>query len=258
MSVDWFYSLQFYFNQIFGTSILSSPIELITLFSLLISGIFLVGIIHALYTNYKENKLIETLLFLVGMICLIFAAIFAILVRFSLTNWGLLGLGILCTIITNLFALSCILLVNLFSIRVTFPRRYTIVLVILLILSAILVYTGVWAAVQGPPYSRVINFLVYFSLDFMLIRSLGLVPFVIIPISLFFYYAKKVRGEQRAHSNRSIWLGLGILCFSIAILVASVNPSLQFIQIFYVPAAIIFYVCFSMPDWFKRRIGMTD
>ncbi|NVM03758.1 MAG: hypothetical protein HWN67_15620 [Candidatus Helarchaeota archaeon] len=255
MAVDWQYSLQFYFSQIFSSS---SPFDLITLVSLSVSGIFLIGIIHALYTNYKKNKLIETLFFLLGMMCLIIAAVFAILVRFSLANWGLLGLGIFFTIITNMFALICILLVNLFSIRVTFPTRYKIVLVILLVISAILIYTGLWAALQGPPYTMVIDFIVFFSLEIMLIRFFGLLPFSIIPISLFFYYAKKVREEKRAHSNRSIWLGLGILCFSIAVLVGSANPRFQVIQVLYVPAAIIFYVCFSMPDWFKRRIGWAD
>ncbi|MFX0142429.1 MAG: hypothetical protein ACFFDN_52800 [Candidatus Hodarchaeota archaeon] len=258
MAVDWYYSLQFYFNQISGTSILSNPFELMTLFSLLISGIFLIGIIHALYTNYKKNKLIETLFFLLGMICLIIAAVFAILVRFSLANWGLLGLGIFFSIITNIFALICILLVNLFSIRVTFPTKYKIVLIILLVISAILVYTGLWAAIQGPPYTMVRDFLVFFSFEIMIIRFLGLVVFAIIPISLFFYYATKVREEQRAHSNRSIWLGLGIVCFSISILVASVFPKLTYIQLLYVPAAIIFYVCFSMPDWFKNKIGWGE
>jgi len=258
MGVDWFYSLQFYSNQLFSHSILSNPVELITLVSLIISGIFLTGIIRALYTNYKENKLLETLFFLLGMICLIIAAVLAILVNFAYTTWGLPGLGTIVSIIMNIVVLVCILLVNLFSIRVTFPKRYKFLLAILLVLSAILVYTGVWATVQGPPLSRVIDFGLVFSLEFMLIRFFGLVVFSVIPISLFFYYAKKVREEKRAHSNRSIWLGLGILCFSIAILVASVNPSLQVIQIFYVPAAIIFYVSFSMPDWYKRRIGLAE
>ncbi|MFX0137813.1 MAG: hypothetical protein ACFFDN_29500 [Candidatus Hodarchaeota archaeon] len=256
MAIDWFYSVQFYFNKIFGTSF--NPVQLITLVVISISGIFLIGIIHALYTNYKKNKLIETLLFLLGMISLIIAAVFGMLVSFTYRDWGLRGLGDLFTIFMNFSILSCILLVNLFSIRVTFPKRYKIVLAILLILSAILVYTGLWAAFQGAPYVRVIDFVVVFSLEFMLIRIFGLLPFSIIPIALFFYYAKKVRKEQRAHSNRSIWLGLGIICFSTTVTVANVIPRFQFIQVLLVPAAIIFYVCFSMPDWFRRRIGWVE
>ncbi|NVM03759.1 MAG: hypothetical protein HWN67_15625 [Candidatus Helarchaeota archaeon] len=255
MAVDWQYSLQFYFSQIFSSS---GPFDLITLVSLSVSGIFLIGIIHALYLNYKKNKLVETLFFLVGMICLIIGAVSAILVRFCYENWGLRGLGDLLSIIMSIIILICIVLVNLFSIRVTFPRRYKILLAILLVLSTFMVFTGVWATVQGPPHSRVIDFGLVFSLEFMLIRFFGLVPFSVIPISLFFYYAKKVREEQRAHSNRSIWLGLGILCFATTILVATANPTFQVIQVLYVPAAIIFYVCFSMPNWFKRKIGWID
>ncbi|MFX1449744.1 MAG: hypothetical protein ACFFCM_02805, partial [Promethearchaeota archaeon] len=60
------------------------------------------------------------------------------------------------------------------------------------------------------------------------------------------------------HSNLSIWLGLGILCFATALLVATIIPTFQVIQVLYVPAAIIFYICFSMPEWFKRSIGWID
>ncbi|NVM03760.1 MAG: hypothetical protein HWN67_15630 [Candidatus Helarchaeota archaeon] len=257
MAIDWWYSVQFYSNKIFGTSIIN-PVQLITLVSISVSGIFLIGIINALYTNYKKNKLIETLLFLVGMICLIIAAVFGILVSFAYRDWGLRGLGDLFSICMNILVLSCIILVNLFSIRVTFPKKYKFILAILLILTAILVYTGLWAALEGFPYTRVVDFVVVFSLEFMLIRFFGLLPFSIIPISLFFYYAKKVRNEQRAHSNRSIWLGLDIICFATAIMIANVIPRFQFIQVLLVPAAIIFYVCFSMPDWFKRKIGWID
>ncbi len=257
MADDWFYSVQFYFVKIFGTSTVN-PIELISLVSLSVSGILLIGIIHALYTTYKKNKLIETLLFLYGMIFLIIGSVLAILVRFAYRNWGLRGLGDFLTFIMNISVLTCFILVNLFSIRVTFPKKYKNILVILLILSAIMVYTALLASDQGFPYIRVVDFVVVYSIEYMLIRFFCLLPFSIIPMSLFFYYAKKVRQEQRAHSNRSIWLGLGILCFVIPILVVAIIPIFQFIQVFFVPAALIFYVCFSMPDWFKKRIGWVE
>ncbi len=257
MADDWFYSVQFYFNKLFGTSS-TDPIELISLVTLSVSGILLIGIIHALYTTYKKNKLIETLLFLYAMIFLIIGSVFAILLRFAYRDWGLRGLGDLFTLGMNLFVLTCIVLVNLFSIRVTFPRRYKIVLVILLVLSAIMLYTGLWAAFQGFPYVRVVDFLVFFTLELTLIRFFCLLPYSIIPIALFFYYANKVREEKRAHSNRSIWLGLGILFFDIAVLVTGVFPRLQIIQVLFAPSALIFYVCFSMPEWFKRKIGWID
>ncbi|MFX1449746.1 MAG: hypothetical protein ACFFCM_02815 [Promethearchaeota archaeon] len=255
MAIDWEYTLNFYFNQLFSSS---DPFALIMLVSLAVSGIFLIGIIHALYLSYKKNKLIETLFFLVGMICLIIGAIFSIIVTFCYANWGLKGLGDLLSILMSIIILICIILVNLFSIRVTFPERYIIILVLLLFLSAFMVSTGLWATLEGPPHSRVINFGLVFSPVFALIRFFGLLPFFIIPVSLFFYHAKKVREEKRAHSNLSIWLGLGILFFSIDTLVASVYPRFLIIHVLYVPAAIIFYICFSMPDWFKRRIGWIE
>ncbi len=255
MAIDWQYSLQFYFNQIISYS---DPFSMLTLVSLIVSGIFLIGIIHALYQSYKKNELIETLFFLIAMFFLIIGAVSAIVLRFIYENLGLKGLGDILSILMSVSILICVTLVNLFSIRVTFPKRYKFFLGILLVLFGILVYTGFWATLEGPPHSQVVDFGLVFSPVITLIRVIGLVSFSIIPISLFFYHAKKVREEQRSHSNLSIWLGLGILCFSIAIVVATAYPRFQLIQVMYVPAAIIFYICFSMPDWFKRKIGWTD
>ncbi len=258
MPVTWEYYFQFVSNKLFGLSIFEQPFELILLGALLIALVFLLGIIYELYKDYKKTKTIETLLFLLGMITLIPANIFGIVYSLCYSTFGLPELAEF-LIIFNLFPMQfTYLCVNLFAIRMTFPKRYKIILVILLILSVILIGTMTWAILNGSPYFSIVNFAPVYSLDIQIIRFICLIPVAVIPISVFYYYATKVREENRATSNRSIWLGTGILCFALAVIVTSVATEFRMFQMLYVPAAIIFYVCFSMPEWFKRRIGWTE
>ncbi|MFX1450797.1 MAG: hypothetical protein ACFFCM_08145, partial [Promethearchaeota archaeon] len=171
--------------------------------------------------------------------------------------YGLFELGKLMIILTQIPAQFTYLCVNLFAIRMTFPKKYKIVLIILIILSVLMMGTVTWAVFQGYPYFQY-NFGIMFSLEVQIIRFICLVPIAVIPISVFYYYAAKIRDENRAQSNLSIWLGTGILCFCIIIILTSVATIFRLFQILYVPSAIIFYICFSMPDWFKRRIGWTE
>ena len=258
MPINWEYYIQFTANQVFGRSILAQPLELFMLMVFLVAFVFLIGIISALYKNYKKRESVETLLFLIGMITLIPSNIFAILGNLCFSTLGLPEFGILITMIA-LFPSQCTYLcVNIFAIRVTFPKRFKLILVILLILSVINISTLTWAILQGPPYVNIVNFATVYSLDIQIIRFFCIVPFAVIPISVFYYYAAKIRDENRPSSNRSIWLGTGILFFALAVLFASISSELRLFQTCYVPAAIIFNVCFSMPDWFKSRIGWTE
>ncbi|MFX1450795.1 MAG: hypothetical protein ACFFCM_08135 [Promethearchaeota archaeon] len=258
MPITWDYYFQFTVNKLYGISTFSDPFELFMLIVFLIAFIFLLGIINALYKDYKKNKIIETFLFLLGMILLIPSNIFLILISLCYSTFGLPELGAFLTLIALFPSQITYLCVNIFAIRVTFPKRYKVVLVILLILSAATVGAQAWAIIVGSPYSRLINFSMVYSFEVQIIRYIGLVPIAVIPISVFYYYAIKVREENKARSSRSIWLGTGILFFALAVLIASVAGEFRIFQVLYLPAAIIFYVCFSMPDWFKRRIGWTE
>ncbi|NVM04006.1 MAG: hypothetical protein HWN67_16865 [Candidatus Helarchaeota archaeon] len=257
MPISWEYGFQYTLNRFSGRSLFDQPIDLILLGALLVAFVFLIGIIRALYKDYKKTETVETLLFLLGMITLIPANIFGIVTNLCYSTLGMPEIAEIITII-NLFPMQfTYLCVNLFAIRMTFPKRYKLILVILLILSVIMIGTVTWAITKGPPYFNVINFAQVYSLNIQIIRFICLIPVAVIPISVFYYYATKVREENRATSNRSIWLGTGILSFAIAVIIPTVAVELRVFQALYVPAAIIFYVCFSMPDWFKRRIGWT-
>ena len=192
------------------------------------------------------------------MITLIPATIFGIISSLCYSTFGLPEISEIIVILTLFPMQFTYLTVNLFAISMTFPKRYKLILVILLILSVILIGTVIWAVISGPPFFNVINLSQVYSLNIQIIRFICLIPVAVIPISVFYYYAAKVREENRPTSNRSIWLGTGILSFALAVIVTSVTEVFRVFQVLYVPAAIIFYVCFSMPDWFKRRIGWTE
>ncbi len=257
MTVSLEYYLYFISSKIAGTTFFNQPFEILMLVILLIAAAFLVGIIYELYKNYKRTESTETLLFLIGMISLIPANVLLVLMGLCYSVYGLFELGKLIIILTQIPAQFTYLCVNLFAIRMTFPKKYKIVLIILVSLSVLLIGTVTWATLQGTPYFHY-NFGVVYSTEIQIIRFICLIPIAVIPISVFYYYAVKIREENRARSNRSLWLGTGILFFCVIIILTSVATIFRLSQILYVPSAIILYVCFSMPEWFKTRIGWTD
>ncbi|MFX1450796.1 MAG: hypothetical protein ACFFCM_08140 [Promethearchaeota archaeon] len=258
MAVSWIYYFQYASATLFGADISRQPLQVIILVSLLIAGAFLIGIIYELNKNYKKSESIESLLFLIGMITLIPALIFGIVSGLCYSLLGLPDLGIMLQIIGMFPIQFTYMCVNLFAIRMTFPKRYKLVLVILLLLSAGTIGAQLWAIAQGPPHFDIINFGVIYSPEVQIVRFTTLIIIAAIPISVFYYYAAKVREENRPRSNLSIWLGTGILCFVIAFQITTIITLFRIMQLFYIPASIIFYVCFAMPEWFKNRIGWTE
>ena len=71
--------------------------------------------------------------------------------------------------------------------------------------------------------------------------------------------AIRVKEENPPASNRASWFGNAFLVYAIGQVVefAPFFPT-EFsvpLRITYVIAALIFYICFTMPEWFKKRIG---
>lgn len=258
MAVSWEYYVQIALNSIFGPSTSFQLLSLISLIIFIIAGAFSIGIINELYKNYKQRATVETLLFLIGIITLIPSNIFLVLVNLFYWILVLPEIAEICILITLLLTQVTVLCIDLFAIRMTFPKRYKIVLFVLLLLAVINITTQYWATLQGPPYLIFYEYTTIYSIDIQIIRFITLVPVAVIPISVFYYYAVKIREENRAKSNRSLWLGTGILFFAFALLMLSIASVTRIFVILFIPSAIIFYLCFSMPEWFKRRIGWTE
>ena len=128
----------------------------------------------------------------------------------------------------------------------------------LLIPATIFLVTLTWAIIQGPPYVNVINFEVLYSLDIIIIRLPCIISILALPAAVFFYFAIRIRNDDKPKSIISFWLGMGIVFFAIAFIVSPIVFEFRFFQVFILPAPIIFYLCFSIPDWFKRKIGWPD
>ena len=258
MIVNWEYYFEFMMNNLMGQSIFNQPLELFLTVIYAPLAILLFGIIYELYKNYKETEAVETLLFLLGMIVLFPSTVGGLINRLCFATFGSPELGLVISLLLQFPMQFTYLAVNIFAIRVTFPKQYRIALVILLILSVILIGTVTWAILQGPPMAKITNFIVVYSLEIQIVRFATLVPVAVIPTGVFFYYAGKNWEENRPKSARAAWLGLAILSFAIGVLFTSVSAEFRLFIIAYLPAAIIFYVCFAMPDWFKRRIGWPE
>ncbi|MFX0133179.1 MAG: hypothetical protein ACFFDN_06000 [Candidatus Hodarchaeota archaeon] len=258
MAASWDYIFQYALNQIIAPSIFNDPFQLIMYGIWFVDAIFLAGLIRILYKNYKKTDSVESLLFMIGLLLILTSLVFFNIARFCYESLGSPGLGDLLYIITQFPVIAGSLCFNIFAVRVTFPKRSKIVFSFVLVLGIIFLATITWAVIQGPPYANVVNFDVSFSLNIVFIRLCSLLPILTIPAAVFFYYAIRIRNEDKPKSTTSLWLGLGIVFFAIAFVVSPIAIELRYLQAFVLPAPIIFYICFSMPDWFKRKIGRAD
>ena len=258
MAASWGYYLEYALNQVTQTSIFNDPFQLIMLVVWLVSGIFLAGLLWVLYRNYKKTDSVESLLFLIGLLLLLTSLVLYNVAIQSYSTLGSPELGDLLYIFIQFPVIAGALCFNIFAVRLTFEKHAKIVFSFVLILGIIYLGFIIWAIIQGPPYSNVVNFDIIYSLDISLIRLSTLFPILTIPALVFFYYAIVIRKEDKPKSTLSLLLGLGIVFFDIAFIFAPLAYELRFLQALVLPAPILFYICFSMPEWFKRRIGWPD
>ncbi len=259
----WQYTFDFISNQFAGLGSFLEPMNLIFTFVYLLAGVFLIALLFRLYKNYKQTESVEILLFFLGLLLLLISNIIFIFRRLTYASLGLWGLGDLLTIILQFPSELGVLLINSFAIRATFPKRSKIVFSSVLTIIVIKWIVESWAIMIGPPLYDVINFDIVYSLEYSLIRLIFLLPIYIIPPGVFFYSSKVIREESKPKSTRAMWLGIGMLCFAVPFLtvpiaVIIIGYVFRIVEILVVFAPIIFYICFTMPDWFKRRIGWTS
>ena len=103
----------------------------------------------------------------------------------------------------------------------------------------------------------------YYPLIIQLIIYITAIPSAIFPPAVFFYFAKKIREENKPQSSFSVLFGIGLVCIAFGYIFGFfVFIPLVILPVItrglYLSFIIIMYVCFSMPDWFKRRINWPD
>jgi hypothetical protein len=228
----------------------------------LIAGIFLIALLYKLYKMYRETESLDILLFFLGLLLLMISNIIFIFRRMAYASGGA-SMGDFLTILLQFPSELGVLFISLFAIRATFPKRSKVIFSSVFVVVVIKWIVETWVILQGPPLYNVINLDIVYSLEYALIRLGLLLPLYAIPPAVFFYYAKVIRQETKPKSTRAFWLGFAMLCFAIPFLivpiaVVTVGNVMRLLEILVLPAPIIFYICFTMPEWFKRRIGWSD
>lgn len=269
MAVIWEYGFFFTINRMSGSSILSNPLESIGLLFLIVALIIGIFTLKEIYKKYKKTEDINTLTFFLAGVSLFLSTTFLNISILCYSYFGLLDLGNIMEISATVCTGFTGSLIDIFAIRFTYPTRVKIFSILASVGALIYVGISSWAIIQGIPFSYFINFnnfRINFDQTFHPIIALiiycVLIPILTIPPILFFFFGTKIRENDRARSNLSLWFGVGLSIASITIFneIAPVfwgelaNP-LRILSPIWV---IIIYVCFTMPDWFKHRIGWPD
>ena len=245
-----------------GESLLSNPIELYGIIMIL-AALVIVGLLaRTLLKSYRENQNIGTLYFALAFILLIIAAAFLFIEQLFYTN-GNITIGDIGGMIATVAVGSSMVLINLFAFHNTFPERVKILGTIVGLLTALYVGTMLWAIPQGPPIKDVINSeIVYLQVWIDILIICTVIPIVLVAPMTFHYFGLKVKSENPSNAKRSYWFAAGFYIFGLGYTGELVPffPSdiSNILRTTYLITRIILYICFTMPDWFKTRIGWTS
>ncbi|MHA1264837.1 MAG: hypothetical protein ACTSRS_06330 [Candidatus Helarchaeota archaeon] len=165
------------------------------------------------FKSYRENPLTQTLLFGTTTLFIALAMSFLIVEKMFLSQ-DLLNdavLGMLFGGIAIVLSGCAIVSIDSFSFNMVFPKKYK-----LLTLFAglyMVLYLTFWIS---DPSRTVLNEEIVFPNSITpWIGNFVVIPLLIIPILVFFYYAIKIRNESPISSKRAWILGLGVLIFMI-------------------------------------------
>ncbi|NVM01809.1 MAG: hypothetical protein HWN67_05715 [Candidatus Helarchaeota archaeon] len=161
----------------------------------------------------------------------------------------------------SLIAISCIIcgIINLnnFALSMTYPIHKNKLLIIVAILGIISLLLLIYANFFEPSLSEIRGFIIVYDPRISYFILAYVIPNFFIGPVIFFYFSSKIRKENRPKSNLSLWMGIGLTCFGLGY-VSTFIPILAIPLSLFLATTIIMYICFSMPEWFKNRIGWSD
>ncbi|MHA1378573.1 MAG: hypothetical protein ACTSRG_09345 [Candidatus Helarchaeota archaeon] len=242
-------------------SMLNDPIELFGIIVILIALFLIVIFSRILYKSYKENHDIATLYLIIAFILLVIAAFFLFIEQFAY-SMGNISLGDIGGIIATISVGSSMVFVALFAFHNTFPDKVKILGTLVAIGSIIYVGTISWAILQSPPIKDVINNEIIYTTWINILIYCTVIPIILVAPMTFHYFGYKIRAENKPSSNRSYWFAVAFYIFGAGYIgeLAPFFPTFlsNILRVTYLIAAIILYNCFTMPEWFKKRLGMTS
>ncbi len=248
------YSIEFTLNQLTGYFSNRDPSGFIVPYLIfIILGVSTLIIVN-LFKKYRKTKEKTTLSMLFAFLFTEIAVIFMIIENISYTTLGQPDFGRLMSIIALSFSIFAIISLDNFALIMTYPDKKNKLIIIVTILGIIAILLIIYANILGPPYAEVKGFiLAYDPIVNYFYTGYVLPNFFVGPI-IFFYFASKIREENRPKSNLSLWMGIALTCFGSTYLVMLI-PIFAISLFVLLASTIIMYVCFSMPEWFKNKIG---
>lgn len=256
------YGIEFSWNKLLGYSILKNPMELIGFGIIIIVIGLIIFILNYLIKSYKETKMGTTLLWILGFSFLLVGIIFLILDKFSYSTLGNAPFGDLMAILAIITSGIGIVFFDVFAFHITYPEREKILTLLFSILAAIYIVTLCSAIIAGPPTADVVNYELVYIPIVNIIVYITLLPIMLIAPGILIYYYSRMRNKNRPNALRAFWMGIGLLAFAIEYIAEAAPffpPRLAIpMRVLFVIAGAILYICLSMPDWFKDRIGWTD
>ena len=231
---------------------LDIPLEdLLSLLIILIAIIINLIVFIKSYKAYKANKMTQTILFGLTSLTMAFAMTFLVGEKIFLSSLLHDGeMGLLIGAIAICLSGFTVAFVDSFAFNMAWPTKYKILTGIAII--PIVIYLLLWlidplrtVEWSGIPESGEIvvgpitTMVVYFTL----------VPLLVIPVLVFFYYAIKVRTQSPISSKRSWLLGIGVALISFAYIFEIIGlaaifevPFLPtFLRIFFSIGALLMY-----------------
>jgi len=252
--------------------ILEDILNLIGLIIVIIAIIIDYSISLLLIKPYKRNKTRPTLIFILhfifaatSMIFLIAEQGFLMYFNGAYEYWHIAKLT---ADLAYIVSAGAAITIAVFTFYMTFTKYKKVLTSIILGLSCI--YVGVLLIAYIPNYSGNIGEYSFFEYSFIetisgyepkysyitnLITMYTMIPIIIIGPILFYYYSAKIWKSDSAKGKRSLFMAIAltIVIISYAFELIELQISI-FIRIGYIIYAILMYICFKMPEWFKKFI----
>ncbi len=262
MGTSFQYQWELFLSQISNKSLLSNPIELYGIIVILIALVIVSLLTRVCLKSYKENQNIATLYFALAFVFLIAAAVFLFVEQLGYSSLGKPDIGDIGGIIATIAVGTSMVFIDLFAFQNTFPDKVKLFGIIVAIGSIIYVGTIDWAILTGWPVKDIVNFeIVYYETWINVLIYCTVPPIVLIAPITFYYFAYKAQNENAPSASRSRFFGTGLLIFAIGYIaeLAPFFPTVlsNLLRTTYLIAGIMLYIAFTMPDWYKKRIGWT-
>ncbi len=256
------YGFEFTWNKLMNISILNNPMEVVGLVFVLILEVIMVLLVYRAFTSYRETKMFGTLLWFLAFVTIFVGVIFLILEKVAYSTLGNMGLGDLMTILALTLSGAGIVCFDIFSFHTAYPDYEKVLSVLVAALAATYIGALSFAIATGSPNSEIINNEPVYSLGFDIIAYITLIPLLTIAPLVFFYFYWRNRDKERGQALRGLWIGIAFSFFAVGY-ISEAAPYFPAglaapLRILHLIAATILYICLTMPDWFKNRIGWID